>query len=381
MWHRSRLGRRALVAMVMTAAAAIILAGCGSSGPTDGAEVSVETEAPDDRGGSVNDAASLGAATVSGPEPYLLFNQRIIEGISTNPIDIEDTDSVFWHVFSRLPDQVTVYPSENYYYFILHVEGREFWGNIRLPAGLREDGTLSFGYFEFDEFPNGTSTRFSRSKYYSQADGVHVREIDPFTYEVSYNARAVAFNLHRLPQDPPKLFTLGDDELFVERTFDESGYQFFLLFNERSNYFFWVLNEEEGVPDVLIPVDVDLLVGKRSGFGFWVDAAHDGRKVLAGIRRLNLNRNDYFDGPFDQLADNYAGEVGILGYIQRAYPTLQGRIDKYGYYTDTERPLRVALPNYYIYLSTSDLQQFVKQAKEASDPYQHISRRGKPVSS
>jgi hypothetical protein len=61
--------------------------------------------------------------------------------------------------------------------------------------------------------------------------------------------------------------------VFVQRTFDKSGYQFFLLFNEKSNYLFWVLNEEPGVPDVLEPAGEDLLVGRRSGFAFWVDKA------------------------------------------------------------------------------------------------------------
>ena len=65
-----------------------------------------------------------------------------------------------------------------------------------------------------------------------------------------------------------------------------------------------------------------------------MDEAHGDRKVLVAVRRLNISRNDYFDGPFDQLADNYADETQVAVYMQRAFPSLQGRIDKYGYYTD-----------------------------------------------
>ena len=83
------------------------------------------------------------------------------------------------------------------------------------------------------------------------------------------------------------------------RTFDESGYQFFLLFNTTGNYFTWVLNEEEIVPDELVPVDDDLLVGRRSGFAFWVDPAHPDRKALVAIRGANATVNNYYDGPFD----------------------------------------------------------------------------------
>ena len=132
---------------------------------------------------------------------------------------------------------------------------------------------------------------------------------------------------------------MGEEERFIQRTFDESGYQFYLLFNERDDYFFWVLNEEEPLRDVLDPLGDDLLVGRRSGFGLWIDRDHGDRKILVGVRQLNIRRNDYYDGPFDQLADNYADETAIAEYMQRAFPSLRGRIDKYGYYTDRERPL------------------------------------------
>ena len=70
------------------------------------------------------------------------------------------------------PGAVHVYPSENYYYFILHADGRQIWGNIRLPAGRREHGVLSFGYFEFIEFPSASAQGVSGSKFYTDADGV-----------------------------------------------------------------------------------------------------------------------------------------------------------------------------------------------------------------
>lgn len=377
---RNQLGQRAFVALLMVLVGLIVLAGCGSSGPPEATRAPSGNNGPGINAAPFTDSGPSGIVNNSGAQPYLLLNQHIIEGFSSNLIDLEDADSVFWHIFSRLPDQVTIYPSENYYYFILDIDGRELWGNIRLAAGLREQGILAFGYFEFNQFPTRPPTGLRRFKYYTEADGLRIEEIDRFTYVVQYNAKSVTFNLHQLPQEPPNPIALGEDEVFVERTFDESGYQFFLLFNERSNYFLWVLNEEQGVPDLLKPVEEDLLVGKRSGFAFWIDAAHGDRKILAAVRRINISRNNYFDGPFDQLADNYADEARISEYMQRASPTLRGRIDKYGYYTDRERPLRVALSNYYTYLSTSDLRRFMEQVREIAEPYQYISRKGIPVS-
>jgi hypothetical protein len=174
---------------------------------------------------------------------------------------------------------------------------------------------------------------------------------------------------------------LDADETFIQRTFDESGYQFSLIFNERGNYFTWVLNEDETIRDILEPIGQveNLLFGRRSGFAFWIDTERGDRKVLAGIRRLNLQRNDYYDGPFDQLADNYADETGVSAYMIRAFPSLAGRIDKFGYYTDTERPLRVAISAYFVYSAQSDMIAFLAQIEADEDPLGLISRSGRPA--
>ena len=329
-----------------------------------------------------NQPEAIEATTAVPPNPSdgatssLLFNQEIIEGLADDAVDIEDVDAVFWRVFSGLPDEVTVYPSENYYYFILYSDRTQIGGNIRLPAGRRERGVLSFGYSEFIEFASQSGTGISRSKFYTKADGLDMEEIDPFTYRLEYDGKVVTFHLHELSQEPPQQFALGPDELFIERTFDESGYQFFLLYNEKDNYFFWVLNEEEKNLDILEELENDLLVGKRSGFAFWVDEAHDKRKVLLGVRRLSVTRNDYYDGPFDQLADNYAADTNVSEYMQLAYPALRGRIDKYGYYTDREQPMRVALSNYFSYFAQSDLLPLAQRVRDAADPTGYISRKG-----
>lgn len=179
------------------------------------------------------------------------------------------------------------------------------------------------------------------------------------------------FEFHELDQTFPTALQLDPDESFIQRTFDESGYQFYLVFDGTGRRFFWTLNEEHPVPDILDPVEEDLLVGRRSGFAFWVDPLD--RKILVGVRRLNVSRNDYFDGPFDQLADNYAEETDISGYMQTAYPVLAGRIDKFGYYTDRDRPLRVGLSTYLVYSTLSELKDFVEAVRSAPAPYVHIS--------
>jgi len=308
---------------------------------------------------------------------YVLFNQRWLEAQSISEVDLAHPEDLFRHVFAALPAEVTVYPTENYFYFIAHVGGREVWGNLRLAAGSRENGVLSFGYFEFIEFPIGNEQRIQGSKFFTDADGVLVKEIDRFTYRVTFRGKSVTFHLNQLDQSKPTRPVISRDEVFIQRTFDESGYRFYLLFNERSNHFLWVLNEEQGVADKLDEIAPGLLVGRRSGFAFYVDPSTGNRKVLLGVRQLNVNRNDYFDGPFDQLADNYAQETRVAEYMVRAFPALAGRIDRYGYYTDRQQPLRVALSTYFVYLARSDLVTFLERMKVQDDPLGFISRGGR----
>jgi len=309
-------------------------------------------------------------------EGYLLFNQRLIEGLTADFVDIEDVDEVFSYVFSMLPEEVMVYPSENYYYWILYGNGTQLWGNIRLPAGARDNGVLSFGYFIYKESAFGSNERFTRAKFYSIADGLLVEERDPFSYVVEYKGKSVTFNLHQLSQKPPELFPLREGEIFIERTFDESGYQFFLIFNELENYFLWILNEEEVVTDNLDPLEEDFLLGRRSAFVFWVDAAHGDRKILAGVYGGNTMQNNYFDGPFDQLADNYAEEANVSYYMERAFPYYKGRIDKYGYILDTQGHDRVSLSTYHDYWDTSSLKLLMERIQSTDDPYPCISSGG-----
>ncbi len=331
-------------------------------------------EEPLEGGAAVGETSEADpGANVDVDETLLTLNQRWVEGLLTSDLDLENVDEVFWHVFSKLPEAVTVYPSENYYYFILYVDGRQIWGNVRLAAGRRERGVLSFAYFEYRESPFVYEPRLRKSKFFTDADGLTIEESDPFKFKVRYNGRDVTFNLHKIPQEPPKLFDLAPDEVFVMRTFDESGYQFFLLFNTEDNYLFWVLNEEADLPDRLETLQPDLLAGRRSGFAFYVDSAHQDRKVLAAIRGANATVNNYYDGPFDQLADNYVEETNVAEYLVRAVPTLDGRIDKYGYYLDRESSSRVAVSPYFVYFSDLEPLDFMAGVRAADDPYHAIS--------
>ena len=186
-------------------AAAVVAASCIQATGELGAAVS---------GPAAAAAAQSGPETAAdmpaGSDPYLLFNQRMIEGALQPAPLVDDVDALFAQVFHGLPDEVVVYPSENYYYFVLYTDQRQIWGNIRLPAGARDEGELSFGYFEFVEFPWRSGEGESGSKFYNADDGVMVSAIDRFTYRVAFEGKEVVFHLHQLDQSPPNLFPLAE---------------------------------------------------------------------------------------------------------------------------------------------------------------------------
>ena len=77
------------------------------------------------------------------------------------------------------------------------------------------------------------------------------------------------------------------------------------MFNTRlERSFHYLLDETVKVADDFFPVKYSerVLVGKRTGFAFYNDTP---RRILIGTFERNSQLNTYFDGPFDQLPDNF----------------------------------------------------------------------------
>lgn len=274
----------------------------------------------------------FGVILFSGPsgDVEVALNQKFIEGqkqeLKEVSLNLENVDEVFDYIFAHLDSEVMVYPTENYYYFIFKSNGKEYWGNIRLAVGERDRGILNFVYWNLPEV---------HYKKYGASDGVVIKKINDFRYSVSRGGREVIFNLNQIEQRPPKLTKLKSDEIFVQRTFDESGVGFFLIFNKTIPSFLFILDEERELPENFL---------ERSGYIFSVDK-NNNRKVLTGVIEENVSRNNYYDGPFDQLADNYIKGPEFKNYIEAVYPALKGKIDNYGHYLEDENN-RVAITPY-----------------------------------
>ena len=297
-------------------------------------------------------------------QPALICLLLVIASWKAEEFDPADLDACLATVFAALPDEVTVFPSENYYYWkIESAAGKVTRGNLRLAANRRDQGELSFAVGQ-------------RQKVYNAAAGVLVERLDQFEYAVTHRGKRILFHLKRLSQDRPEKFSLRDGERFVQRTYDESDLQFILIYNTRFRDFLWVLNEEEGVkiPETFRALD-GALVGERTGFVFWQD---EQRKVLVGVSAANISANNEFDGPFDQLADNHAGETPLAQLLVHREPDRDGQIDQFGNYKNRQPLTRVALTNYLKYADLEDALSFLREAKRSGDPHRHLAKAGRP---
>lgn len=291
--------------------------------------------------------------------PAIAFHQDLVEGnypeIKSARVNLNDTDSVFRFVFSSLRDQVKVYPSENYYYFIFENGGKEIWGNLHLPPAEEIGQYLDFAYWIFEEDPGKSERFFSRYKRFDQLSGLTIQKVSNLGYQISFGEKSVFFELNNLSQQAPRV-AVKKGEVFIERTFDESGHQFLLVYNPKSPHFMFVLDEERPLmPEGLKPLSDKLLIGEKSGFAFYQDGD---RKILFAVNDGNVRKNNYYDGPFDQLADNFL-PTGFSAKLELAYPYAKGRLDAYGRFTDAEHS-RLALTPYHFYRNSEELSGIIK---------------------
>ena len=262
--------------------------------------------------------------------PQLQTNQSYVEDVTRTPsLNVGDLMSVFGHVMSQLPERVKVYPTENYYYVGFFHNGIRYAGNIRLDASNRDDGKVIFAYFEdTSQWYDGAPDKHA---VLDAAQGVTVEKVEPLVYRVTYQGKSVIFALNDLRNVKPPAGALGADEKFLGPIFDESAVPFYLVFNTRLKIFHYVLDEREKVADVFFsPKGKDrILVGKRTGFAFYKDHQRD-RKILIGAFEGNMRANNYFDGPFDQLPDNFIEGEALRDAILAVRPQLKGEIDRFG---------------------------------------------------
>jgi len=315
-------------------------------------------------------AALVPAAAQNTDVPRLQTNQAYIEDV-TRPttLSINDPIAMFGFVLNSLPDRVKVYPTENYYYFSFIYNGRRFAGNIRLDASNRDAGKVIFAYYEdlseWREESPVTHIILDASR------GVAVEKLDYLVYRVSYGSKSVIFVLNDLSQVRPPASIIGPHEKFIGPIFDESGIRFFLVYNTKLKIFHYILDETVKVADEFVPSHLTdrIIIGKRTDFAFYRDWRLD-RKILIGAFEGNIRANNYFDGPFDQLPDNFLEGDTLRAIILDVEPHLKGHVDRFGGSFDGS--VRYMIAPYLPFRTERDLYPFHKCAtskKGSGDSY------------
>ena len=223
-----------------------------------------------------------------------------------------------------------VYPTENYYYFGFFHNGIRYAGNIRLDASNRDDGKVDVRVFRgYLAVVRGRRGQVPRARCIARRDAS--RRSSRCVYRVTYQGKSVIFALNDLRGVKPPPARSGRTRSISGRSSMNSRSSSICVFNTKLKVFHYVLDESGTVPDQFFsPKKRErILVGKRTGFAFYQDHRLN-RKILIGAFEGNMRANNYFDGPFDQLPDNFIEGEALRDAILAVRPQLKGEIDRFG---------------------------------------------------
>ena len=290
--------------------------------------------------------ASRTFAAESADHPRIYTNETFVEDATrATTLPTSDLMAMLAFVLGSLPDTVHVYPTENYYYFFFYHNSIRYAGNIRLDASDRDEGKLHFAYYEErSEYAKASPVQYQKL---DKSNGVTVEKLERLVYRVSYGEKSVVFRLNDLSEVKPPANIMGPDEKYIGPVFDESAIRFFLIFNKRLKLFHYVLDETIAVADQFVRAKKisRILIGKRTGFAFYQDYRLK-RMILIGVFEGNVRVNNYFDGPFDQLPDNFIEGEALREAIHEVEPNLAWEINRFGGVPNGNRILIVPYVNY-----------------------------------
>jgi hypothetical protein len=270
------------------------------------------------------------------------YNKDYVEDAIRAPeFAIDDKMAVLGAVLAGLPDKVTVYPTEGYFYFSFHHKGIKYGGNLRFDIADRDKGVLHFNYFKDFTLWQRDESGFSAEL--GKKEGVNLTKAGNLLYDLEYKGKKVQFQLVDLSKVKPPADAVQPGETYIGPIFDESAIRFFLIFNESQKTFHYILDETIPVADQFDMSEVSdrITIGIRTGYAFYDDRFAK-RKILIGISQYNTSINNYLDGPFDQLPDNFIVGDTLKNAILAASPDRVGQIDRFGNSPDGETRYLIA---------------------------------------
>ena len=287
-------------------------------------------------------------------------NQEMIESLAThNQLDNSDTDAVLSTVLDNIPNDMTVYPTEGYYYFWFYHQGNLIRGNLRFGHNLIDKGKVSFAYY-YDIEGKSSEGSETYQKTYSRIDGLRLERIAPRQYMLEFQGRKKHISLNIPSSD----YQHAIDETLLGQMQDESGVIFSFVFNHELKQFYYLLDETQHY-EYYYDLSPNVSVGARTGFVYFDDNSRvQPRKILIGVRMMNATLNNFYDGPFDQLPDYNLGKTAFEDYVGQAYPYLKDKVDSHGHFLVGE-DRRVAINNY-VHYADLEVFKYLEQCHEHS---------------
>jgi len=271
-----------------------------------------------------------------------ILNDLINKKYSNN-INFEKDYPVFDYVFKNLPYYSIVYPSYQYYYFQFDYSTKEFAGNLRFTEA--DDGKLAFGYFEKNKIQEN---RYF--KIFGKKEGVFVEKTSDGVIKINYDGNTKWFKIFSLNKLSEKMKILEEEE-FISKIVDESGINFYLIYNSEVSSFYYILREE--ILEDLENLEQNLFLGLRTDYVYYADLKNE-RFLLVGVNKKNINKNNYLDGAFDQIPPN----LNLREKIYSAYPYTQKNdgLDEQWHFLN-KKNTRVAISPYIKYDNLNEVKE------------------------
>jgi hypothetical protein len=298
-------------------------------------------------------------------------NEKMINELyQDTELDIDNVDDVFAYVLSQTDDTLTIYPSEGYYYFNFYHQGNLIKGNMLVGHKLRQQGSLSFIYF-YDIAGKERGEFKTHHKLYKSSEIFSLKEYQPNLYQLTFKNIKKNLEINQIETDADFVKTLESQGFEVNLPMmDDSGVTLYLAFHPTTNNFYYI-NPLSRDDEFYYPVGEVLKVGARTQF---VYLPMEKFAILVGVNANNVYKNNYYDGPFDQLPDEALVNIDYKSYLYRVNPSWKDKIYDDGYFID-DPDARVALTNYLEYLSLDELNKIQPCASD-KNPLQCLEDSG-----
>jgi hypothetical protein len=225
-------------------------------------------------------------------------------------------------------------------------------GNLRFDVETRDEGKVHMSYFKDFTQWQGDETDFT--VVWDSSMGLELGKLSKWEYELGFKGHKVVFELNAMEGVEPPPSIIAESEQYLGPIFDESGIRFFLFFDPDALAFKYVLDETDTVADDFLESEIspEISIGRRTGFAF-VEDEYLPRKLLIGVYGGNIGQNNYLDGPFDQLPDNFLQGDELQQAILTVSPELDGTIDRFG--NSQDGTVRYLIAPYISYEYVQDL--------------------------